>query len=114
MNSGYNKIVETVTGYNVYDKEHRDENGKLLYVEHIKQPLVQKKEVWVEYTVKELKQNELNELLEWFVYYDNQVSQYSRSLRLGIAFDKNISELDNQAMLNAARISTLRKELNEL
>lgn len=54
---------------------------------------------------------ELKELLNWFNEYDNQVKQYLRCVRLGIEFDKNIADLDNQAKINQARISEIRKKL---
>ena len=64
-------------------------------------------------TEKEQNENELRELLHWFNYYDNQVNQYNRCQRLGILFDKDIKELDNQAKNNALRVSELRKLLNK-
>jgi len=53
-------------------------------------------------------EKELVELLHWFKWYDEQVIQYQRSTRLGLEFDKNIDELDAQAVTNAARIKELR------
>lgn len=63
--------------------------------------------------VKEYKQ-ELEELEKWFEEYDKQVIQYQRSLRLGIEFDKDINELDEQAVVNAARIKELRTKIDEM
>ena len=57
--------------------------------------------------VKEYKK-ELEELEKWFEEYDKQVIQYQRSVRLGVEFDKNIAELDKQAVTNANRIKELR------
>ena len=57
---------------------------------------------------------ELRELEKWFEEYDKQVIQYQRSLRLGIEFDKNINELDEQAVVNAARIKELRTKIQEI
>lgn len=54
---------------------------------------------------------ELNELESWFIYYDNQCSQYQRCIRLGVEFDKDINELDNKAKENAVRIKEIRLEL---
>lgn len=64
-------------------------------------------------TEQELLQEELSTLLSWFDEYDNQVKQYSRCQRLGIAYDKDIEALDNQAKTNAERISEIRKILEE-
>lgn len=55
---------------------------------------------------------ELRALEKWFEEYDKQVIQYQRSVRLGVEFDKDIAELDNQADINAKRIAELRKLLN--
>lgn len=55
---------------------------------------------------------ELEELEEWFEEYDEQTIQYQRCVRLGIEFDKDMAELDNQAVVNATRIKELRILLN--
>lgn len=47
--------------------------------------------------IKFEKQNRILEINQWFAWYDNQVSQYQRCQRLGIEFDRDINELDNQA-----------------
>lgn len=52
--------------------------------------------------------NELSELWLWFEYYDNQVKQYQRCLRMGVEFDGDIEKLDKQAIVNQARMSELR------
>lgn len=57
-------------------------------------------------------QKELTEIEIWFNWYDNQVSQYNRCQRLGIEFDKDINELDNQAKVNQERIAELRIALS--
>ena len=57
-------------------------------------------------------QKELVELENWFKWYDNQVAQYNRCQRLGIEFDKDINELDNQAKTNQERIAQLRALIN--
>ena len=62
-------------------------------------------------TQEELLNSELNDLYSWFEEYDNQVKQYNRCQRLGIAYDKDIEELDNQARVNAERITEIRNLL---
>ena len=52
---------------------------------------------------------ELDELYEWFTWYDNQVAQYMRAIRLGEEFDKDISELDALAEQKQNRIRELRR-----
>ena len=55
---------------------------------------------------------ELQEIEKWFTWYDTQVLQYERSLRLGTEFDHDIKELDDMAVKKAERIKQLREELN--
>ena len=58
-------------------------------------------------------QKELLEINTWFKEYDNQIKQYERCVRLGIEFDKDINELDNQAKLNQERIREIRNLLKD-
>lgn len=76
-------------------KELKVVDGKVVAVEH-------------EPTEEELLQKELTELDNWFKWYDNQVAQYNRCQRLGLDFDKDINELDNQAKVNQERIAEIR------
>lgn len=57
--------------------------------------------------------NELNELTQWFTYYDNQVAQYNRCQRLGVEFDNDINELDNEATQKQLRIREINAKLKE-
>lgn len=61
----------------------------------------------------ELLNLELGDLYAWFDEYDNQVKQYTRCQRMGIAYDKDIVELDNQAKVNAERITEIRNLLKQ-
>ena len=79
-------------------KELKVVDGKVVAVEH-------------EQTQEELLELELRNLYKWFEEYDNQVKQYNRCQRLGIEYDKDIKELDNQARVNADRITEIRKDL---
>jgi len=79
-------------------KELKVVDGKVVAVDH-------------EPTEMELFENELNSLLVWFEEYDNQVKQYERCQRLGIEFDRDIEELDNEAVVKAARITEIRNIL---
>ena len=76
-------------------KELKVINGKVVAVEH-------------EPTEEELLNSELSKLYAWFEEYDNQVKQYNRCQRMGIAYDKDIEELDSQAKVNADRITEIR------
>lgn len=82
-------------------KELKVIDGKVIAVDH-------------EVTQEELLRKELAELETWFEEYDNQVKQYSRCVRLGLEFDKDINELDNQAKINAERITEIRNLLKTL
>lgn len=77
--------------------------------------VVDGKVVAVEYkpTEEQLLNIELNELTEWFTYYDNQVAQYNRCQRLGIEFDKDINELDKEANQKQLRIREIKEKLNK-
>lgn len=54
------------------------------------------------------KQAELEELYAWFVWYDNQVMQYNRAVRLGEAFDRDMAEMDVEAKIKQAQIREIR------
>lgn len=47
------------------------------------------------------------EIKSWFEEYDSQVKQYQRCVRLGIEFDKDIVELDNQARVYQEELRVL-------
>ena len=79
-------------------KELKVVDGKVVAVEH-------------EPTQNELLELELRSLYAWFEEYDNQVKQYNRCQRMGITYDKDIKQLDNQARANANRITEIRKDL---
>ena len=75
--------------------------------------VVDGKIVAIEYkpTEIDLLRQELQEINIWFKEYDNQVKQYERCQRLGIEFDRDINELDNQAKINQERIREIRNLL---
>lgn len=77
-----------------------DENGRRFKI------------VEITYSETDLALAELGNLEYWFAEYDKQTIQYQRSLRLGVEFDKDIAELDNQAVENAKRIKELRQLLS--
>lgn len=52
---------------------------------------------------------ELSDLYTWFDWYDNQVAQYNRALRLGEPFDKDINILDAEAAQKQVRIRAIRE-----
>ena len=75
-------------------KEIKVIDGKLVAVEH-------------EVTEEEIKQKRIYEIKTWFDEYDNQVKQYERCVRLGIEFDKDMVELDNQAQIYSDELRKL-------
>ena len=56
---------------------------------------------------------EYNNLISWFVEYDNQIKQYERCQRLGEVFDKDIKQLDAQAKINQKKVRELREKLKK-
>ena len=81
-------------------KELAVKDGKVVALNHVT-------------TQKEQLNNELEDLLNWFNWYDLQVKKYLRSERLDVRFDDNIEELDNIAVKNAERIDEIRKLLED-
>lgn len=90
-----------------------NESGKYLIKETSPDENGRRRFQIVEYepTQEELLNSELNDLYAWFEEYDNQVKQYNRCQRMGIAYDKDIEQLDDQARVNANRITEIRKDL---
>lgn len=70
MEKGYWKEEQVLKEYRIYDKEHKDENGNLMYIEHIKEPVYEMKETFVEYTQKELNEMEIDELKQELSTYN--------------------------------------------
>ena len=60
---------------------------------------------------KENNQFKIIEINKWFQEYDNQVKQYERCKRLGIEFDKDMVELDNQADVYQKELRQLKQEV---
>lgn len=56
---------------------------------------------------------ELKELHDWFRYYDIEVIQYNRCMRLGEIYDNNILELDRKSKINAKRITEIETILKK-
>ena len=62
----------------------------------------------MENNIEEL-ENELYQLVRWFEWYDTQIMQHSRFIRLNMESNINLNELDQQAVINANRIKELKK-----
>lgn len=58
-------------------------------------------------------QKEINEINVWFEWYDGQVKQYERCVRIGEEFDLDMSELDSKAKENQLKIRNLREQIKE-
>lgn len=56
-------------------------------------------------------ERELDQLLQWFNWYDQQYIQWQRSQRLNLSFNQNMEKLDAQATLNAQKIIEYREFL---
>lgn len=76
MEKGYFKEVKTLVDYEYKEIEHYDDNNKLLYIENLKIPIYETKEVWIEYTQKELYLQEMNDLKNLLFQYDYKTSKY--------------------------------------
>ena len=50
---------------------------------------------------------EIDELKRWFEWYDTQVMQHSRFIRMNTESNIKLNELDQQAVINASRIKEL-------
>lgn len=102
--------------YKVYENGGRD-RFKIVDVEGIEaKPETYEYEdimVYIPFNEKQLLENELREIDEWFTWYDKQVAQYHRSKRQGIAFDKNIEDLDNDADSKQIRIREIKEQLKQ-
>lgn len=58
-------------------------------------------------------ENELNALLQWFTWYDTQVIQYQRDIRLEGESQINIENLDLEAKTTAKRIKEIRELIKD-
>lgn len=63
---------------------------------------------------RELLEAELETLLSWFDWYDQQCMQYQRSQRMQAQWDGDIESLDTEAVTKSARIVMIRTELDIL
>ena len=69
--------------------------------------------VFIPFTEEQLVNIELNKLTSWFEWYDSQMAQYNRCQRLGLEFDRDIAELDAEAVKNQLRIREINEELKK-
>ena len=77
MEKGYYKEIEKVIDYKENDVEHKDVDGKLLYIEHLKEPIIKTDKVWVDYTQEELINNQIHELKMRLRDSDYQAIKYA-------------------------------------
>lgn len=54
METGYFREEEVIIDYKEYDLDHKDKDGNILYIEHIKEPIKEIKKIWIEYTEDEI------------------------------------------------------------
>lgn len=74
------------------------ENNSMVYHDELKQAELQQLGA----------EDEIRELTAWFGWYDKQVMQFNRCVRLGMEFDRDMSALDLLAVENQERIRALR------
>lgn len=58
--------------------------------------------------------NQIDELEIWFKWYDTQVMQYNRAIRLNVSTDIDIADLDVQAVTKAAQLKSYRQQYEAL
>lgn len=117
MEKGYYKTTQVLVGYDERDIEHKDEKGNLLYTEHIKEPIYETKQKWVEYTQTQLAEIEIDSLRNWFNgYYAEHEQKYRRLYTMKLycddgthPYDKLI-ELYQTAEKNRKRIQELESQ----
>lgn len=63
-------------------------------------------------TPQEILEAELETLLSWFDWYDQQCMQYQRSQRMGVSWEGDIDSLDALAVIKARRINEIRNQLD--
>lgn len=68
----YKKIL---VGYDEKNVEHKDENGNLLYVDHIKEPIYEQQVEYVDYTEEELIGFEIYDLKKEISKWKEDVEQ---------------------------------------
>lgn len=94
------------------------ENGQLVQLEGYCQEYYTKQNIEEQ---RQLLQQAIQELDQWFNDYDMQIKQYERDNRLGIVGTYHIGndaysiqELDQTAIQKASQINNLRQQLNNL
>lgn len=120
MKKGYYKEEQIIKGYNEFDKEIRNNNGELLYTEHIKEPVYETKKTFVEYTNIELLNKELSALKQWFdEEYTKNEQKFRRLNTLNLLTDNDKNPYDElinlyiEAEIKRKRIQEIEVLLNE-
>ena len=89
---------------------YKYENNSIVFDDNKYQKYLDKQNINKE--ISEL-QKEINEINVWFEWYDGQVKQYERCVRIGEEFDLDMSELDSKAKENQLKIRNLREQIKE-
>lgn len=79
-------------------RSYRLIDGKLVYDDSVRQNMLLTEELLAEQEA----------LLAWFMWYDNQIMQYERCVRLGEQFDRDIAELDAEANAKQLKLRRIR------
>lgn len=95
MEKGYYKEIENIIDYKNINIEHKDEQGALLYTEHLVEPIIEKSTIWVEKTEEELNTEELDNLRSWFFgEYTKQEQKFRRLRTLNFVCDDGSDPYD--------------------
>lgn len=120
MNKGYIEEKQVIKGYNEFDREIKNDNGELLYTEHIKEPIIENVKTYIEYTNIELLNKELSALKQWFdEEYTKNEQKFRRLNTLNLLTDngknpyEELINLYNEAEIKRKRIQEIEVLLNE-
>lgn len=121
MEKGYFDKQNVLLKTEIKEVQHLNEQGELLYTEHIEIPIYEERETYVEYTEKELLGFENYELHKWF---DNEYGYKEEKYRRLIALGKNDDDGQNptnkltslylDAEAKRKRIQEIEKSLQKL
>lgn len=127
VNQDYTNLMANDNRFTVVDVENIEdvveyktkyENGQLVQLEDYCQEYYDKQNIEQQ---RQLLQQAIQEIKQWFNEYDMQIKQYERDVRLGIVSTYHIGndtysiqELDQTAIQKASQINNLRQQLNNL
>lgn len=111
-------IAEIDSLDNIVEYKTKYQNGQLVQLEDYCQAYYTKQSIEEQ---RQLLQQAIEEINQWFNDYDMQIKQFNRDVRLGEVGtyhigeeEYTIEELDQTAIQKASQINNLRQQLNNL